>query len=200
MLSLTASQLDALRELSSIGAGHAATALSQLVDRKIVITVPELRIVQTEQVPGALGGPEAVVCATFVKVLGDARGALLFVVDEKSALALAGLLANRPGREELDELDHELLTHAGSVLLSAYLNALSRMVHRSLVPSPPAYASDMVGAILQAAVTETEGYAEESLLVDADFLEQEEGSVRGRLFFLPAPGSLEAIVSALGVT
>jgi len=37
-------QLDALREVANIGAGHAATALSQLTGRTVMIGVPEVNV------------------------------------------------------------------------------------------------------------------------------------------------------------
>ena len=40
ILKLTAMQLDALREIGNVGAGNAATALSQILNRKIGMTVP----------------------------------------------------------------------------------------------------------------------------------------------------------------
>jgi chemotaxis protein CheC len=195
---LTAQQLDAFGELVSIGAGHAATALSQLVDRKIIITVPKIEIIPSAAVPYALGGPETVVSATYVRVLGDTRGGLLFVMDQESGKALAGLLKGVPPLAELGPEDHEMLRNAGHVLLSACLNAISRMVNKTMVAASPAYAFDMVGAVLETVVSETEGTSDEAVLVDADFVEEEEGSVKGRLFYLPAPGSLESLMGTLG--
>ena len=43
---LKALQLDALREVANIGAGHAATALSQMTNRTIMISVPEVNILR----------------------------------------------------------------------------------------------------------------------------------------------------------
>lgn len=196
---LSERQLDAFRELASIGAGHAATALSQLVDRKIVITCPELREIATSDVPYAVGGPETMAAAIYVRVLGDVRGGLLFLVDDLSARALAGLMRSTAPPAELSDADHELLKHAGNMLLSAFLSALGRTAHLSLVAGSPGYANDMVGAILQTVVAETEGHADSAVLVDADFLEEEERSVQGKLFFLPAPGSMAVIAKAVGV-
>ncbi|MBW2610605.1 MAG: chemotaxis protein CheC, partial [Deltaproteobacteria bacterium] len=39
---LSKEQLDALKEVGTIGVGHAANALSQLADRKIMISVPRV--------------------------------------------------------------------------------------------------------------------------------------------------------------
>ena len=48
-------QLDALKEVANIGAGHAATALSQLTSRTIMINVPEVNVRPLEEVPELLG-------------------------------------------------------------------------------------------------------------------------------------------------
>ena len=40
-------ELDALKELGNIGAGHAATSLSQLLDRTIEISVPKISEILT---------------------------------------------------------------------------------------------------------------------------------------------------------
>src|SRR6266850_1491336 len=60
---LKALQLDALREVANIGAGHAATALSQLTHRRIMISVPQINIERMEEVPGLIGEPQEVSAA-----------------------------------------------------------------------------------------------------------------------------------------
>ncbi len=44
LLALKPMQLDALREVANIGAGHAATALSQMTGQVIMISVPTINI------------------------------------------------------------------------------------------------------------------------------------------------------------
>lgn len=51
LLSLKPMQLDALREVANIGAGHAATALSQMTGQTIMIAVPTINITPLEEVP-----------------------------------------------------------------------------------------------------------------------------------------------------
>ena len=58
---LTNEQLDALRETGNIGAGHAATALSQLLQMKVLISVPEVRILPLDAVAGLVGEPDTLV-------------------------------------------------------------------------------------------------------------------------------------------
>src|SRR5213594_526874 len=71
---LKALQIDALREVANIGAGHAATALSQLTNRRIMISVPQINISRLEEVPGLLGDPQEVVAAVLMHMLGDLTG------------------------------------------------------------------------------------------------------------------------------
>jgi len=71
---LKALQIDALREVANIGAGHAATALSQMTNRRIMISVPEINIARLEEVPELLGSAQEVVCAVLMHMLGDLTG------------------------------------------------------------------------------------------------------------------------------
>src|SRR2546422_907575 len=75
-------QIDALREVANIGAGHAATALSQLTNRKIMISVPQINIVRLEEVPDLLGNPQDVVTAVLMHMLGDLTGRTLLLFPE----------------------------------------------------------------------------------------------------------------------
>src|SRR2546429_7970005 len=75
-------QIDALREVANIGAGHAATALSQLTNRRIMISVPQINIARLEEVPNLLGHPQEVVAAVLMHMLGDLTGRTLLLFPE----------------------------------------------------------------------------------------------------------------------
>ena len=67
---LKALQLDALREVANIGAGHAATALSQMINSTIMISVPTINVSRLEEVPPQVSAPEEPVAAVLHR-LGD---------------------------------------------------------------------------------------------------------------------------------
>lgn len=193
-------QLDALRELGGIGAGHAATALSQLVDRPVEITVPEITLLPVEQVPGALGGPERPVAAAYSRLLGEISGSMLFVAPESTALAL---MDNLHGREAsaTGTFGHEeeaLFVHVAYVLSAAYVAAIARMAGLNVLPAPPQFALDMAGAILQIAVARIGMRADTALFVRTLFM-SEQTTLDATLFFLPDPDSLEVMLSRLGL-
>src|SRR5207244_7927441 len=105
---LKALQIDALREVANIGAGHAATALSQLTNRRIMISVPQINISRLEEVPGLLGDPQEVVAAVLMHMLGDLTGRTLLLFPETVRRKLYDMLLRRPSGTTtvLDALDH----------------------------------------------------------------------------------------------
>src|SRR5260370_17456709 len=93
---LKALQLDALREVANIGAGHAATALSQLTHRRIMISVPEINIARLEEVPSLIGDPQEVVAAVLMHMLGDLTGRTLLLFPESVGRKVCDMLLKRP--------------------------------------------------------------------------------------------------------
>ena len=65
---------DALREVANIGAGHAATALSQMTGRRIMISVPEVSVRRLEEVALLVGPPDTVIAGVLMHVMGDLTG------------------------------------------------------------------------------------------------------------------------------
>ncbi len=197
---LSVLQIDALRELGSIGAGHAATALSQMLNHAVDITVPEIKLVPVSDVPMVFGGPETLVGAVYTRLLGDVSGGMLFIAPRAAMLALIDLLRNRePGTTKSMNADEEALaTHAASILTAAYLSAISRMADLSLLPSAPAFAFDMMGAILEVATMDIGMKADTAILVLTSFVD-ERAVVDAVLFYLPDPDSLDIILGRLGI-
>jgi chemotaxis protein CheC len=48
---------DALREIANVGAGNAATAVSQLIGTRILVEVPKVSLIRVQDLPEPLGGP-----------------------------------------------------------------------------------------------------------------------------------------------
>ena len=85
---LKALQMDALREVANIGAGHAATALSQMTHRTIMISVPEVNVRALEEVAELLGPPDQVMAAVLMQMMGDLTGRTMILFPDSSARQL----------------------------------------------------------------------------------------------------------------
>ncbi len=193
-------QLDALREVGNIGAGHAATALSQLLGRPIDVAQPALEIVPLVEVPAVFGGPERLVAAVYSRLLGEVEGGILLMASRGDALDLVDLMHDRPRGTTVSfgHAEETSVTHVFAILQAAYLASIGRLADLEVLPAEPAFALDMAGAILQVATTEVGMFASSAALVRTR-LSDEETSVGMGLFFLPEPRSLEVILGKLGM-
>jgi chemotaxis protein CheC len=200
--SLKAIQLDALREVANIGAGHAATALSQMTGDTIMISVPTINIARLEDVPPQISGPEEPVAAVLMNMLGDLTGRTLLVFPRPTAIRLSELMLRRPARSdgELGELEQSAIKEAGNILSGAYLNALSDFMGLMLLPSPPSLAIDMSSAVLTTAYLQFGTDRDYVFCVESEFHMQEmDERLRGFFLLLPDVASLHAILRAVRV-
>ena len=199
--SLKALQLDALREVANIGAGHAATALSQMIGGTIMISVPTINVSRLEEVPPQISAPEEPVAAVLMHMLGDLTGRTLLVFPKPTAARLASLMLRRPGSsEELGEMEQSAIKEAGNILSSAYMNALSDFMGMMLIPSPPSLAIDMSSAVLNAAYLQFGSEKDLVFCVESEFfMANTDEALRGYFLLLPDPASLDAILRAVRV-
>ncbi|WP_456060946.1 chemotaxis protein CheC [Anaerosinus massiliensis] len=200
ILNLSADQLDALREIGNVGAGNSATALSQIINRKIDMSVPKVAIMPLGDVPDVVGGPDAMVVGVFLRVYGLAPGSVLFLLPRDSAFYLIDMLMakERGSTKNLDFMDESALMEIGNILAGSYLNALSYFTKLTLLPSIPALALDMAGAILSVVLVQLGQMGDHALVIETEFLSEDDG-IRGHFFLIPDPGSLNTILSAVGV-
>jgi chemotaxis protein CheC len=200
--SLTDLERDALREVANIGAGHAATALSLMTSRKIMISVPQVSIRRLEDVALLVGPPDTVIAGVLMHVMGDLTGRTLVVLGQDSAFALCELLLGRPATPgaPFDEMQQSTIKETGNILCSAYMTALSDFLGMMLVPSVPALVVDLAGAVLTTAYLNFGHDRDSVFCVETTF--RIEGSARaltGQFLLMPDPPSLQVIFDAIRV-
>ena len=201
--SLKANQLDALREVANIGAGHAATALSTMTGGTIMISVPTINIARLEEVPPQISGPEEPVAAVLMNMLGDLTGRTLLVFPKPTAMRLSELMLRRPegSSKDLGELEQSAIKEAGNILSGAYMNALSDFMGLMLLPSPPSLAVDMSTAVLTTAYLQFGSDKDYVFCVESEFYMKDiEEHLRGFFLLLPDVASLQAILKAIRVS
>lgn len=197
---LTPIQLDALREIGNVGAGNSATALSQIINKRIDMNVPKVALVPIEAVPDLVGGPDAIVVGVFLRIYGRAPGNVLFLMPQKSAFYLVDTLMGREHgtTKTLDFMDESALMEIGNILSGAYLNAFFSFTHISMLPSIPALAMDMAGAILNIILVQLGQMGDKAMVIETEFLAEDDG-ISGHFFLVPDPGSLGILIEAVGV-
>ena len=202
LLQLNTLELDALRETANIGAGHAATALSQMTGNTIMITVPTITIAALEDVPQRIMPDEEPIVAVLMQMMGDLTGRTLLVFPHPTAIRLAQLMLRRPNNPAalFGDLEQSAIKEAGNILSSAYMNALSDFMGMMLLPSPPSLAIDMSTAVLTTAYLQFGTDRDYVFCVESEFyMTDVDEKLRGFFLLLPDPASLQAILRAVRV-
>jgi chemotaxis protein CheC len=200
LLVLDKMELDALRETANIGAGHAATALSQMTNVTVMITVPTITIAALEDVPSRIAASEEPIVAVLMTMMGDLTGRTLLVFALPTAVRLAQLMLRRPVRPgaAFDELEQSAIKEAGNILSGAYMNALSDFMGLMLLPSPPSLAVDMSTAVLNTAYLQFGTERDMVVSVETQFFLQGSGEeLRGFFLLLPDAASLQVLLRAV---
>ena len=190
----------ALREVANIGAGHAATALGQLVNSRIMISVPRVNIVRLEEVPELLGQPDDPIAAVMMQMLGDLTGRTLVIFPVSSAKTLSDILFKRkPGETQVfGPMEESGLKETGNILSSAYMNALSDFMGMMLVPSVPSLVIDLSGAVLTSTHLNFGQDRDYAFCVETSFrLEGTTEPLGGHFLLLPDIASLRSIFDAI---
>lgn len=192
-------QLDTIREISNIGMGNAATALSQLINQTVHITVPRALIVDFNEIAQVIGGEELLVAAAYVQVVGAARGHLVLVFPAEDVRTLIHLIL--PGADSdvtKDELARSAVQEIGNILASSFLRSLAEMTQLNLLPTVPAVAVDYAGSIVTYVVASMYEITEKLVVVKTEF-DVSGKRIAGHCVFVPEPGSLRIILDSLGV-
>jgi len=189
-------QLDVLQEVGNIGAGNAATALSDLLNEKVDMSVPKVSIVPFDDIFSKIGVEEVVV-GVIVRVLGDIPGNILFTLEKDVALNIISRLLGEQ-QEQITELGNSALGEIGNIIASSFMNAIAKLTNLEVRPSVPAVTLDMMAAILSTTYIESGQFDEYVLDLETNFL-QENQKIRGHFYYVPMPGSLEKILNSLGV-
>jgi len=190
---------DVLRKIGNIGAGNAMTALSQMLQCKVDMKVPQVRLLEFSEVGDLMGGEEQIMAGVFLGVEGDITGSMMFMVEEESARHLIRkiTMGMMPEGEEFAEMGMSAMQEVGNIITGAYLNSRSTMTNLKVVPSPPAITVDMAGAILSVPAIQFGIYGDKILLIQSQFYD--EVALDGYFILIPDLESYEKILTALGV-
>jgi chemotaxis protein CheC len=196
--------LDILREIGNIGAGHAATALSTMLNKAVDMKVPSVKVISFEEITEMVGGSENIVASVFLRIVGDAPGCMFFMLPIEQAEKLLGDLLGGETVQltegHYSEMPISALQEVGNILSGSYLTSFSDFTGLSLQPSVPATSIDMAGAILSFGLIEISTVSDFAIVIDTAFTDMKRlDEVKGHFFLLPDPESFAKIFNALGV-
>jgi len=199
-------KFEALQELSNIGVGHAATALSQLLNRKVDMSIPRVNFVPIEQAPTILAThEEEITVGVFVRTLEESGSQLnlLMIIDEESTHTLLGILRRNEDTTnllDLDEISRSILKETGNILLLHTITAINSFTESHWFPNSPDIVIDMIGSMADEVLLN--GHEDDEgeikvLLVECDVFTDDGKKVKGNILLLPNKVAMDTLMNRL---
>ncbi len=196
---MTENYVDVLKEIGNIGAGNAMTALSQMLQCKVDMKVPQVKLLAFQDVGTMVGSEEQLMAGVFLGVEGDITGSIMFLIELNAAKSLVKkiMMGYESGVPTFDEMEMSALQEVSNIITGAYLNSLSMLTNLKIYPTPPSISIDMAGAILSVPAIEFGILGDKILLIQSQFYDEVE--IDGYFVLIPDMDSYKKILSSLGI-
>lgn len=196
---VSAKYMDVLKEIGNIGAGNATTALAQMLQCRIDMDVPEVKLIAVDELAESLGGAESVMTAIFLEVEGDITGDIIFLLEEGSARFLVSkLMGMEATGETFSEMELSCIKEISNIIAGSYLNSLSTLTNLKIYPSIPHMQMDVVDSILHSPLRKKKDENEQILFIQTEF--KDDIQLGGYFVMVPDTESYGKILGALGIT
>lgn len=196
--------LDVFKEIGNIGAGHAASALATMMNRRIAMSVPDAAVVPFDEIVNVLDGPETLVAGVLIDISGDLNGYILLLLSMDDAIAMVSQALSQPVRDtkdagfQLTEMECDTLLEIANILVGSFLSAITSFSGLRTTPTVPQLSIDMLGAIISIATIEYGKIGESVLFLKTQFNDLE-GDISGHFFLIPDYNSYKMLLEALGL-
>jgi len=190
--------LDALKEVGTMGAGRAATALCEIINLPIEITVPDAKLVPSADFAKIAAGPDEERIALVIALQGELHGRVFFLISPDEARSLGALLLGQTVDtiKFEDPMFQSAIKEALNIIVGAYMSALSELTGIGIMFSIPYLALDVHTAVF---IAEQMPQRSEDMILIETRLKIKNNNFGGFLLFFPDMPSIKRIFKALNI-
>ena len=192
--------IDCLKEIGNIGSGNAASSLSAMLSKSVRMRVPHIRVLDYQTAIDEVGGPEQVLTGILVTFKGDIKGMIMFLLDNAFAKIVVNTFMGKDNIDvlKMDEADTSAVKEMGNIMAGSYLNALAALAGFTVAMDVPSMTVDMMGAIMNAPMTEFSEIGDKVLFINDGFI-IDGVDINSNIILIPEMESLDIIMKKLGV-
>jgi len=191
---------DVLREIGNIGAGNAATSLSMLLDQPIDMTLPQVKLLDFNDVADQVGGAEALTYGVLLNLEGDVNGMIMFLLNKDFAHLVLNILMGEAFEsfDEMDEIALSAIKEVGNILSAAYVKSIAELTGLFISISVPEVSIDMAGALLSVPIIRFGAIGDKVLFIEENF-QSPEVTVQSHMILFAEMESLNLMLRKLGL-
>jgi chemotaxis protein CheC len=195
-------QMDFLREMINIGAGNAATALHQLLQRPVDLITSSVHVQLVTQVSSILDNPLLRVACVKMGIVGNISGTMFFIVPEESRKELVSLAEKaQMGIRKLPwqkngEGELSAVAEIGNILGGVYLAAIHDFCGLNIYHTVPVLAVDMIQPLLDETLIKISLQAQMVIVIENEF-DIEGHHIRSLLLISSSTDSAKPLIDAM---
>lgn len=205
-IKLTKDQLDMLKELGNIGSGHAITALSELLNSKIEVSLTSADIISFWKVPELFDNPFVDMVGIYSDFALNSDLAIIQIFTKESILNLINILSDYKKisiedlktLDELDDFSCSIINEIGNILSGHYVNALADLLSIKLIPNVPKVAIDTLNAILESIIAKYAQISDYMVLINTK-LTVSNINLEGTICLIPSISILKSLFKILNL-
>ncbi len=196
-MSLTPLQHDALTEIVNIGFGKAAATLSVLTGKRVILNVPDIYVMPTNEVDSVLSSITQGEVTTINQVfMGKVSGNALLILNQASASILVDLITHGKGESRrLMASDREALLEIGNILLNAYVGSFGNILNVQIRFMVPKIQSENLGDLLDS-ISIAQVELNSTIVVKTQFVIGD-GQISGYVLIVMGVESLDLLLAAI---
>lgn len=197
---LDAMHLDALREIGNIGSGNAATSLSSMLNTPVEIEVPNISLINYDNVSQYLGGKDRKVIGLALGLEADIEGVMLHVVQPKFASRIINAFYPKEIHtlEDINEMDLSAVKETSNITTAAYVNSMATMTDTFINITPPIEYLDTVENVLKHASDRFDAIGHQVIYIDEN-LYIGDTEIKSSMILILQIDSLKKLFDKLGI-
>jgi chemotaxis protein CheC len=187
--------LEIFLELGSIGAGNAATSLSEIFQEPILIEVPKIHTLPPHLVPNFYKKHDTPTTAIYMQLRGEAECDILLMFEVEEARKIAAMMTMAPSPEDVDpEMEASAIEELGSIMIGGFLSAIADFTDVELLPLPPLLVKGCFDAILDSFLVKQSLVSDIALVFDGCF-RRSSNQAGGTIIVFPSPEMQKVLVN-----
>jgi len=197
-LDISKESIKEFQVVANIGAANAAESLSKILGKNIGLSIPEVSLKLVEKIPAYIGDVNNVYIGVLMPMLGDAKGTLLFILDQDVGFDLIGNLygTSYEGKKVLDEDGESALKELTNIVGSSVFNVFAEKTNLAIKPDVPTIVHDYLQSIIDSILVMHNLSNDYAIIMDTAFYFEDDRIV-GNLMLLPDSDSLKVMVERL---
>jgi chemotaxis protein CheC len=208
-------QTDFLTEMMNIGAGHATTALTQMLKRRVDTIVPRVLALPAPELTTILSNPSLPATAIKVNLVGDITGCVFFIVPQQYMRTLTDMVRQANAEwlvlsaeiphpaiksathiQPSDDPDTSIVAEIGNILVGVYMRAINEFCKLNICHTVPATASDMIQSLLDEVMAQVSSKMYAIILIENQFT-MEEQQLMTYLLIIPSTESIKTLTDSI---